>query len=736
MELRYFLSVLSKRKWLLLAVMLAAATAAFLIVGKLPHKFKTSALLTTGIVEYQTIRVGEPNPFVQEFEIESKFANLTERMKARPVINALTKRLVLHDLKPKEGDEPFRTLDITKLGFTQDRVNEYLQALENRPDSLGVTDKDIEILFTARTVERALGYDYETIREQLEMKREGKSDYLRVDYISEKPELTYYVAKTFVDEFLETYNNKKDQTESKSVIFYRQLAVDKKRILDSLNNAQTGYAKANGLVAPLEQAQALVSQIKELENARDEANKQRVGYEKSASVYNSQKDVYQKGFEGNYAESIQNNERVKELDTQLRALNNKLVDGGNLQDENLKRQIEEIKGRRVLVSRQIALTRADNTDPALVKQNDMFVRYVDAQSNLVATTQHVEALSNRVKDLYSKRAGLVNNNAEWNNYNRKIETAADEYKAAVEGRYKADIIKLSSGEESPMKVLEYPMYPYKAESNKRLLLTSFAGVGLGTLATALLFLLTYFDRSLGSAFQYSKQTGLPLLSAINGLNPKKFHDFDDFFKQNVAKKETEYFKEALRKIRQDIESSGAKSFLFTSLKDQEGKSFMVAALAYSFTLKSKKVLIIDTNFKNNTLSGLSVKPFVGNPVSAVAQTTTNATPLNFSINMPTVDIISNQGGHNSPSELLSGVNFKRKIAELGENYDFIFLEAAAMNKYSDARELVDFVEKVIPVFDATTALTKVDDTSLDYLHSLGDKVLGGVLNKANLRNLN
>ena len=257
MELRYFFSVLSKRKWLLAAIMLAAATTAFFVVGKLPHQFKTSALLTTGIVEFQTIRVGEPNPFVQEFEIESKFANLTERMKARPVVNALTKRLVLHDLRPKTGDEPFRKLDLKKLGFTQERLDTYLDVLQNRPDSLGVSEKDIETLFTARTVEKAMGYDYETIKEKLEMKRSDKSDYLRVEYVSEKPELTYYVAKTFVDEFLDSYNAKKDTTESKSLVFYRHLVVDKKRVLDSLNTSQTYYAKRNGLVAPLEQAQAL-----------------------------------------------------------------------------------------------------------------------------------------------------------------------------------------------------------------------------------------------------------------------------------------------------------------------------------------------------------------------------------------------------------------------------------------------------------------------------------------------
>ncbi len=735
MELRYFFSVLSKRKWLLAAVMLAAATATFLIVGKMPHKFKTSALLTTGIVEFQTIRVGEPNPFVQEFEIESKFANLTERMKARPVINALTKRLILHDLRPTAGVEPFRKLDLKKVGFSQERLDAYLEVLENRPDSLGISEKDIEVLFTARTIEKAMGYDYETIKEQLEMKRSDKSDYLRIEYVSEKPELTYYVAKTFVDEFLGSYNAKKDTTESKSLVFYRHLVEDKKRVLDSLNQSQTNYAKSNGLVAPLEQAQALVSQIKDLEMVRDEANKQRVGFSRSADVYTEAKEEYQKNFKTIYSENILNNERIKQLDNELRNLNNKLVDA-NMQDEGIKRQIEETKGRRVLVSRQIALTRAEGTDPAVVKQNDMYVRYVDAKSNLDATTQHVNVLSKRVDELYKKRSGLVNNNAEWNKYNRQIEVAAAEYKYAIDKQNQADVIKQSGFEESPMKVLEYPMYPYKAESNKRALLSSFAGIGAATLATVLLFMLTYFDRSLGSVFQYDKQVGLPLLSTINQLNAKKTDNFDQFFKQNDVRKETEYFKESLRKVRHDIEASGAKSFLFTSLKDQEGKSFMVAALAYSLTLKSKKVLIIDTNFKNNTLTGLSVKPFLDNPMTSVVKTSDASTRLDFTINIPTVDIIGNQGGHNSPSELLAGVDFKRKMLDLGKMYDYIFLEAAALNKYSDARELVDFVDKVIPVFNANTALTKTDENGLTFLHSLGKKVLGSVLNKAHLKNLN
>ena len=99
MELNYFFSVLSKRKWLLLSVIIAAAAATFVVVGRMPKKYKSAALISTGFMDFKSLRVGEVNPFLQEFEVENKFANLIEYMKSRPAINALTKNLMLHDLR-------------------------------------------------------------------------------------------------------------------------------------------------------------------------------------------------------------------------------------------------------------------------------------------------------------------------------------------------------------------------------------------------------------------------------------------------------------------------------------------------------------------------------------------------------------------------------------------------------------------------------------------------------------
>lgn len=76
------------------------------------------------------------------------------------------------------------------------------------------------------------------------------------------------------------------------------------------------------------------------------------------------------------------------------------------------------------------------------------------------------------------------------------------------------------------------------------------------------------------------------------------------------------------------------------------------------------------------------------------------------------------------------------IEDLEQTYDYIFLESAPMNKYSDTKELTDFVDKVIAVFAADSKIGTADQNSLNYLRSLGNKFMGGILNKVDLKNMN
>ena len=105
-------------------------------------------------------------------------------------------------------------------------------------------------------------------------------------------------------------------------------------------------------------------------------------------------------------------------------------------------------------------------------------------------------------------------------------------------------------------------------------------------------------------------------------------------------------------------------------------------------------------------------------------------------NLDNVDIIGNRGTSHSPSEFFAGRDFQNFINDLKDNYDYIFMEGASLNKYSDTRELVKFADKVVAVFSAESEIKDVDKESIDHLLSTEDKFLGSILNKIDIKNMN
>jgi hypothetical protein len=62
------------------------------------------------------------------------------------------------------------------------------------------------------------------------------------------------------------------------------------------------------------------------------------------------------------------------------------------------------------------------------------------------------------------------------------------------------------------------------------------------------------------------------------------------------------------------------------------------------------------------------------------------------------------------------------------------MEGSSMNEFSDTQELVDYADHVIAVFSADNTLHAVDKQSLLFLKKLEEKLLGGVLNRVDLKN--
>jgi len=187
--------------------------------------------------------------------------------------------------------------------------------------------------------------------------------------------------------------------------------------------------------------------------------------------------------------------------------------------------------------------------------------------------------------------------------------------------------------------------------------------------------------------------------------------------------------------------------LVTSTKKGEGKTFIILSLAYSLSLLNKKSLIIDTNFRNNSLTKLLIaKPNFQKMLQEENDIKLLTSPLtkesdhvNSNIISKTsdknIDVIGSNTGSESPSEILAGRDFNNMIERLRKNYDYIFLEGASLNEFSDTKELMLFADKVITVFSASSTIKEVDRESINYIKSLNGTLMGAILNKVESKDM-
>jgi Mrp family chromosome partitioning ATPase len=172
-------------------------------------------------------------------------------------------------------------------------------------------------------------------------------------------------------------------------------------------------------------------------------------------------------------------------------------------------------------------------------------------------------------------------------------------------------------------------------------------------------------------------------------------------------------------------------------------------MAHVFSLTNKKVLIIDTNFKNNSLTKALLPQIdasrllsrnnrlLEEKTGALSATEdkVNGHEIIYDTEVKGVSIMGNIGGSESPVEVLSGKDFEGLIERLRDKYDYIFLEGPSLNDHSDSKELVEYVDKVIAVFSAESTLNNLDMASIKYLRSIKAKLAGAVLNRVDLRDV-
>ncbi len=237
---------------------------------------------------------------------------------------------------------------------------------------------------------------------------------------------------------------------------------------------------------------------------------------------------------------------------------------------------------------------------------------------------------------------------------------------------------------------------------------------------------------------FKKETKLDVLSSVGEieLDKKSLQEYFNFNPHSDREKNELPFIENLRKLRYEIEQSGKRVILFTSTKPQEGKTTILESVAHTFSMSKKKILLVDANFRNNTLT----RDFSANTALVTFSMQGNESvekvwDITTVSNITNVDVIGCEEGNYTPSEILPKNNLLEHLEKLKQHYDYILIEGAALNTNADSKELTDYVEGVVLVYSAKNTLGEIDRESIAFLKEHSEKFIGAVLNNVDEQNL-
>lgn len=200
-----------------------------------------------------------------------------------------------------------------------------------------------------------------------------------------------------------------------------------------------------------------------------------------------------------------------------------------------------------------------------------------------------------------------------------------------------------------------------------------------------------------------------------------------------------YFKEAFNRIKVKIEylseKKDCKTYLVTSVEENEGKTTIAANIALSLAQNNHKVLLIDADLRKPAI----YKVFEEKPdkdkdfVNYLQGNCTAKECLKFDAKNNLYILYSCNSVRNS-MELLSSEKMKKTIAAYRKIVDYIIVDSPPMSMVSDTEYLSDIVDASLLVVRQNYSLIADINDSIETLKNSNSNLIGCIIN--NVRSFN
>lgn len=707
MDLIEFFQLLLRRKWIILTVTSIAVITTFLITQVRDREYKATAQLSTNITSNRAAAFSESLDTRDKYEAEARLNNLAEVIRSRQVLALLSYKLALHDLDLRE---PFRNIDAVRSQFSESELETARANFRTKLDSMQLLVTGDELEKKHLRILELLGYDHSSLLKDLKVRRIAGTDFLEISFTAENPFLAAFAVNNLCQEFIRYNQSVRTRQANSSVKLLTRLTEEKR---DAYQKALTTLSTEGADPAALSGSQ----EVTRLELARLEVlNRLQTLEILQTDLQNQLTQPELKALESAFSFD---DPRVLSWQVGIAALNDQIMEGQVIPYSDSLQAVQ-----RAFESYVVSKAQGD--------QAPFSPEQLERVRNLAGARISIDVLRDRLRSIDRGLANTmkyVDGTSATSPQGMAIDRARTDYLVALNRLNAARLAALSpDGVLSQVATVAPPDYP---EPSRAFLLVTVAAMGALALCLMVIFFLEYIDVSLRYPSTFTKITGVPLIGALNRL-PRGNLDIRGLFDQTSSNPQLETYKNRIRQIRSALTDSGARSFMLVSPRQGFGKTSTMVSLGYALSLYKAKVLLIDANFRNPALTKIVGAPAELEEILSGRQRFTQASVHNT---FEHVDVLGCAGGNATPLELFPANVWQQFITEMLTRYDLVLIEGAPLNQFADARELVPLAEKVVVVFSATAYVHEVDQRSFDYLKTLGDRLLGAILNQVELSNL-
>lgn len=711
-EIKKFIDLLLRYKFVLITIPLITVMVTFYIVRNLPDVYPAQAQIATGIVdETQQMALSEAS-VLQENRINQKFINMVQTMQSKSMVDLVSYKLIIHDLTSKPFREPSDLLKTLNLEAQKHALSVFKEKYAKK-EGLNLRNADEEGL---HRVLGSMGYDELSLKNDLLVYRAGTTDFIFIDYQSENPELSAFVVNTLSNEFTDYYTILVKENQRSSVNFLKNLLKVKSDTLQARITGLREYKIKNRILNLNEQSSQIYTQTADYELRMQQAEKDIVALK--GTIANIDKKFDPK--DRRYMESTFTNLNQKIIGTraELNALQDKYTQSDF--DEKYKNSIDSIQQ---VISNQINTVSDKYTDNPMNSKAQLIQKKLELQIELDRTVYGLNSLKKQLSEMSSKFERLVPHEAVIQTFERDIQTGSEEYQDLL-----AQYNKVTMEAEFPVKLRQAQVaMPGLPLPSKKMLLVIISGIMSGIFCVIVLFIMFFLDNRIKVPSDLVLLTKAPVLGYLN-LVGKSTLDLKGIWKNLHGTPEMREFKKQLRSTRFEVNRELARTsdrgqvLSVTSISEGEGKTLISACIAYTYVMVNKKVLLIDGNFDNPSITRNSNTKFF------LEDFLNSGSLENINLNSG-ITVMGNHGGDKSLLEVSDEETILERLEQLRSRFDVILVETPPLDALNKAKEWILFTDKTVSVFEAEQTINEIKNQHINFLTSLNGQFIGWILNK-------